>query len=123
MGAAIGPPVAPGRVMSLEALQSLFAVAFGFAFAGMLATGYQLFSERPASFRLLNDESRPKALVSVPFLVFAAPFIILRNTIRGVTIESRGFMPAMFATVLAGFWSLSCGLVMIGLMRSAGLGG
>jgi hypothetical protein len=32
-------------------------------------------------------------------------------------------MPAMLATVLAGFWSLSCGLVMMGLMRSAGFGG
>ncbi len=105
--------------MSPETIQSLFAVAFGFAFAGMLATGYQLFAERPASFRLLNDENRPKALASVPFLVFAAPFIILRNTIRGVTIQSRGFMPAMLSTVLAGFWSLSCGLVMLGLVRSA----
>jgi hypothetical protein len=110
-------------MLSPEAIQSMFAVGFGFAFAGLLATGYQLVSERPASFRLLNDENRPKALASVPFLVFAAPFIILRNTIRGVTIQSRGFMPAMLATVLAGFWSLSCGLVMMGLMRSAGFGG
>jgi hypothetical protein len=109
--------------MSPEALQSLFALALGFAFAGALATGYQVFAERPASFRLLNSENRPKALASVPFLVFAAPFIILRNTIRGVQIESRGFMPAMMATMLAGFWSLSCGLVMLGLMRSAGIGG
>jgi predicted phage tail protein len=98
-------------------------VVFGFSFAGMLATGYQLLTEAPASFRLLNSENRPKALASVPFLVFAAPFIILRNTIRGVVIQSRGFMPAMLATVLAGFWSLSSGLVMLGLMRSAGFGG
>lgn len=109
--------------MSPEAVQSLFALSLGFAFAGALATGYQVFAERPASFRLLNSENRPKAFASVPFLVFAAPFIILRNTIRGVTIESRGFMPAMMATVLAAFWSLSCGLVMLGLMRSAGIGG
>jgi hypothetical protein len=109
--------------MSPEAVQSLFALSLGFAFAGALATGYQVFAERPASFRLLNSENRPKALASVPFLVFAAPFIILRNTIRGVQIESRGFMPAMMATMLAGFWSLSCGLVMLGLMRSAGIGG
>lgn len=109
--------------MSPEAVQSLFALSLGFAFAGALATGYQVFAERPASFRLLNSDNRPKALASVPFLVFAAPFIILRNTIRGVTIESRGFMPAMMATMLAGFWSLSCGLVMLGLIRSAGIGG
>lgn len=109
--------------MSPEAFQSVFAVAFGFSFAGMLATGYQLLTEAPASFRLLNNENRPVALASLPFLIFAAPFIILRNTIRGVIIQSRGFMPAMLATVLAGFWSLSSGLVMMGLMRSAGFGG
>lgn len=105
-----------------ETLQSFYALLLGFAVAGALATGYQTFAARPASFRLLNAE-RPKALVAVPFLVFAAPFIIVRNTIRGARIESRGFVPVMLATVIAGFWSLSCGLVVMGLLRSAGAGG
>lgn len=108
--------------MSPETVQSFFALMLGFAVAGALATGYQIVSERPASFRLLN-ETRPKALASVPFLVFAAPFIIVRNTIRGARIEARGFVPVMLSTVIAGFWSLSCGLVVMGLLRAAGLGG
>jgi hypothetical protein len=108
--------------MSPESLQSFYALILGLAIAGALSTGYQIFAERPASFRLLN-EAKPKALVAVPFLVFAAPFIILRNTIRGARIENRGFVPAMAATMIAGFWSLSCGMVIMGLLRATGFGG
>jgi len=108
--------------MAAESLQSIYALILGLSLAGALATGYQIIAERPASFRLLN-QARPKALAAVPFLVFAAPFIILRNTIRGARIENRGFLPVMTATIIAGFWSLSCGLVVMGLLRAAGLGG
>jgi hypothetical protein len=108
--------------MSPESLQSIYALILGLAIAGVLSTGYQVFTERPASFRLL-DEAKPKALVAVPFLVFAAPFIILRNTIRGARIEGRGFVAVMAATMIAGFWGLSCGMVVMGLLRAAGLGG
>ncbi|HLL28498.1 MAG TPA: hypothetical protein VKT73_12720 [Xanthobacteraceae bacterium] len=108
--------------MSPESLQSFYALVLGLAIAGALSTGYQIVADRPASFRLLN-ETRPRALAAVPFLVFAAPFIILRNTIRGARIEKRGFVPVMAATMIAGFWGLSCGMVVMGLMRAAGFGG
>jgi hypothetical protein len=108
--------------MSPESLQSFYALILGLAIAGVLSTGYQIFAERPASFRLLN-EARPRALVAVPFLVFAAPFIILRNTIRGARIENRGFVSVMAATMIAGFWGLSCGMVIMGLLRATGFGG
>ena len=108
--------------MSPESLQSIYALILGLAIAGALSTGYQIFAERPASFRLL-DEARSKALAAVPFLVFAAPFIILRNTIRGARIENRGFVPVMAATMIAGFWGLSCGMVIMGLLRATGFGG
>jgi hypothetical protein len=108
--------------MSAETIYSFYALLLGLSIAGVLATGYQIFAERPASFRLL-DEARLKALAAVPFLVFAAPFIILRNTIRGARIEGRGFVPVIVSTVIAGFWSLSCGMVIMGLLRSVGLGG
>jgi hypothetical protein len=108
--------------MSPESLQSIYALILGLAIAGVLSTGYQVFTERPASFRLL-DEAKPKALAAVPFLVFAAPFIILRNTVRGARIEGRGFVAVMAATMIAGFWGLSCGMVVMGLLRAAGLGG
>ena len=41
----------------------------------------------------------PKAFAAVPFLVFAAPFIIMRNTLRGARIERRRFEFVMIATM------------------------
>lgn len=111
------------RVISLEALHSLYALAFGFALAGLLCSGYQVFAERPASFSLLNA-TRLRALSAIPFLVFAAPFIILRNTVRGRVHEDRNVGFVMVATIIAGFWSLFAGTAAIEALRfAAGLSG
>jgi len=53
--------------------------------------------------------------------VFAAPFIIMRNTLRGAKIERRRFEFVMMATVLAGFWSLMSGTFFLMTLRAAGL--
>ena len=63
----------------------------------------------------------PKAFAAVPFLVFAAPFIIMRNTLRGAKVERRRFEFVMIATVLAGFWSLMSGTFFLMTLRAAGL--
>ena len=107
--------------MSPEALNSLFSLCIGFAFAGALASGYQAFAERPAGFGLLQEGAVPKAFAAVPFLVFAAPFIIMRNTLRGARIESRRFEFVMMATVLSGFWSLMSGTFFLMTLRAAGV--
>lgn len=105
-------------MISQAALQSLYALAFGFCFAGLLCSGYQVFAERPASFRLLN-ETRLRALSAIPFLVFAAPFIIIRNTVRGRQHEDRNVGFVMIATIIAGFWSLFAGTAAIEALRFA----
>lgn len=105
-------------VISQEALQSLYALAFGFCFAGMLCSGYQVFAERPASFTLLNAP-RLRALSAIPFLVFAAPFIILRNTIRGRLHEDRNIGFVALATIIAGLWSLFAGTAVVDALRFA----
>jgi hypothetical protein len=107
--------------MSPEAINSLLILSFGFSVAGALATGYQLVTAEPPSFLILGDGARPKAVASVLFLVFAAPFIIMRNTVRGRRIEQRNFLPAMAATVIAGFWSLMSGTVMVMALQALGL--
>ena len=89
--------------MSPDALNSLFALCIGFALAGALASGYQAFARRPAGFGLLQEGVAPRAFAAVPFLVFAAPFIIMRNTLLGAGVERRRFEFVMMATVLAGF--------------------
>jgi hypothetical protein len=99
--------------MSPESIQSFLSLALGFAVAGLLATGYQVLTARPLSFRLLGLGAKPEALVAVPVLVFAAPFVIMRNTIRGRRIEKRRVEFVMLATILSGFWSLMSGTVVL----------
>jgi hypothetical protein len=107
--------------MSPEALNSFFSLAIGFAFAGALANGYQAFARRPAGFGLLNEGVMPSTFAAVPFLVFAAPFIIMRNTILGAKLERRRFEFVMVATIIAGFWSLMSGTFFLMTLRAAGL--
>ena len=107
--------------MSPDALNSLFTLCIGFALAGALASGYQTFAERPAGFGLLQEGVTPRRFAAVPFLVFAAPFIIMRNTLRGVQIERRRFEFVMMATVIAGFWSLMSGTFFLMTLRAAGV--
>ncbi len=92
--------------MSPDALNSLLSLCIGFALAGALTSGFQALLQRPAGFGLLEEGAVPKSFAAVPFLVFAAPFIIMRNTLRGARIERHRFEFVMLATILAGFWSL-----------------
>jgi hypothetical protein len=107
--------------MSPDTLNSLFSLFIGFALAGALANGYQVMAERPAGFGLLQEGAVPKTFAAVPFLVFAAPFIIMRNTLRGARIERRRFEFVMMATIIAGFWSLMSGTFFLMTLRAAGV--
>jgi hypothetical protein len=107
--------------MSPDALNSMFSLCIGFALAGALANGYQALAERPAGFGLLERGIAPTTFAAVPFLVFAAPFIIMRNTLRGERVERRRFEFVMMATILAGFWSLMSGTFFLMTLRAAGL--
>ena len=99
--------------MSPESIQSFIALALGVAVAGALATGYQLVTERPLSFRLLNQGAQLVTFLAVPVLTFAAPFVIMRNAVRGKRAEGRRFEMVMLSTMIAGFWSLMSGTVVV----------
>jgi hypothetical protein len=90
-----------------------FALAIGFAFAGSCANGYRLFGEHFPSFRLLESGPAAARFAAIPLLVFAAPFIIMRNSVRGRRIERRRAHMVMVATVIAGLWSLMSGTVVV----------
>src|SRR5262245_5902143 len=102
-----------GLRMTPEAVQSFYSLMLGFAWAGFLATGYQATTKRPASFRLLNRGPRPSTFAAIPFLAFAAPFIIMRNTLRARRFDGRRFENVMVATIAAGMWSLMTGTVVV----------
>lgn len=101
---------------ALEALQSLF---LGFAFAGLLASAYELFTARRADFKLLQSGGL-SAVASVPVVVFSAPFLILRNTVRGRRIEGRPFVFVMLASMIAAVWSMASGRVVLDLLMLLG---
>jgi hypothetical protein len=108
--------------MSPDTLNSFFELCIGFAIAGALACGYQAMLHRPPGFGLLQQGGTPKAIAAVPFLVFAAPFIIMRNTLIGARLEQqRKVQFVMFATVLAGFWSLMSGAFVVMSLQAVGL--
>ena len=107
--------------MSPESFPSFVVLLIGFAVAGLLATGYQLVTEQPLSFRLLNQGLRFVTFLSIPVLTFAAPFVIMRNVIRGRRIERRRFEFVMLATVLAGFWALMSGTVVVTAFKAFSL--
>ncbi len=96
------------------ALDSFGALMLGFAFAGLLASSFELFTERRASFSLLRDGGLG-AMACVPVVVFSAPFIILRNTVRGQRIERRPIVFVLLATMIACGWSLMSGRVVLDL--------
>jgi hypothetical protein len=108
--------------MTPDQIHAIFALGLGFAIAGLLATGYQAATERPVSFRLLDRGPSAAAFAAIPLLAFAAPFIIMRNTIRGRSLTTGRFQVALLATIVAGFWSLMSGTVAAMALELIGLG-
>ena len=107
--------------MSPDSVQNVLALALGFAFAGLCCSAYQLFTRRAPTFGLLNAGPRPSTLAAVPFLLVAAPFLIMRNTIIGTREEGRRFEFVFVATLIAGFWSLMSGLTLVSALHACGL--
>jgi hypothetical protein len=92
--------------LSPQTIESFFALAIGFSVAGLCASGFRLFSKHFPSFRLLEVGPVPARFAAIPLLMFSAPFIIMRNTIRGRRAEGR-------RTVIGGLWSLMSGTVVV----------
>ena len=100
--------------LSPSALENIQTLVLGLAFAGLLASAFEWATARRASFGLLSGGGLV-ALASLPILAFGAPFIILRNTVRGRRIERRPVPFVMLATMLACGWSLVSGRVVLDL--------
>jgi hypothetical protein len=101
------------------ALESFETLLFGIAVAGLVATGFEAMTARRASFSLL-ETGGPTAVASVPLIVIGAPFIILRNTVRGRRFERRPVGFVAIATIIACLWALACGRVLLDLFGLIG---
>jgi hypothetical protein len=104
--------------MTPEAVQMLFALVFGFAVAGMFSSGYRLVTDRLPSFNQLSNGPATATFGVIPLLVVAAPFLIMRNTILSQRQEGRRFEFVFLATLIAGFWSLMSGLVLVTTLQA-----
>lgn len=104
--------------MAIEpsALESIETLLIGLALSGLLATAFELFTQRRASFHLLENGG-VTAVAALPMLAFTAPFIILRNTLRGRRFEHRPIPFVMIATMIACGWSLVSGRVALDLAQ------
>ncbi|ACS39895.1 MULTISPECIES: DUF6949 family protein [Methylorubrum] len=107
--------------VSPSSVESIQALIVGLALAGLLASAFEYATNRRASFRLL-ESGGVTALAALPMIAVVAPFIILRNTLRGRRIERRPIPFVMIATMIACGWSLLSGQIALGMAhRLAGL--
>jgi len=107
--------------MTLESVQMLIALALGFAVAGLCSSGYRLATDRLLTFGLLSAGPSPATVAAVPLLMLSAPFLIMRNTLLARRQEGRRFEFVFLATLIAGFWSLMSGLVVLMSLEACGL--
>jgi len=107
--------------MTPESVQMLFALLLGFAVAGMCSSGYRVVTSRLPSFNQLSAGPGTATFATIPVLVVSAPFLIMRNTILGRRQEGRRFEFVFLATLIAGFWSLMSGLVLVMTLQACGL--
>jgi hypothetical protein len=107
--------------MPPESVQMLIVLALGFAVAGLSASAYQLVTRRPPSFSLLSAGPSVGAIAAVPLLMLSAPFLIMRNTMRSRREQGRRFEFVFLATLIAGFWSLMSGLILVMSLQACGL--
>ena len=97
-----------------ELFIAVYIGAAGFVSAGVLGSFYQLLMQEPPRFNF-NVETIPAILSGIVMVLFAGPFIIMRNAIRGRRIEKRPVGWLVASSTIAGMWSLCSGLLVMQL--------
>lgn len=93
-------------------------VVTGFICAGFLHSVYQILTNKVMSFDL-SKEKGFVMLISILTLIFAGPFILVRNSIRGFKIENRngGWIAASAGVSI--LWSFISGMFLLNIYMSA----
>ncbi len=103
----------------LNVLTIVYLCTAGFVAAGFLASLHQMITSRPPQFAL-SAETFPQGLGYAVLCVFGGPFIIMRNAIRGRTIEHRPIGWLVASCVIALTWSLCSGVVLVNFASTIG---
>jgi hypothetical protein len=102
---------------SSDSITSLFALAIGFAVAGLCASGYRLYRNHFPSLRLLQMGPMAARFAAVPLLIFSAPFLIMRNMLR-VRLERPRVEFVLLASAVTALWSLMSGSVIVTALQA-----
>ncbi len=95
-----------------ELFLSIYIIFTGFVSSGVLGSFYQYWTMEPAGFSVKYD-SWLKSFFGILFCIFAGPFIIMRNTLRGRKIEGRPLGWVVAASALATLWSFCIGVLIL----------
>jgi hypothetical protein len=98
--------------MILQLALIAYSIAAGFVAAGFIGSLYQLLTDQPPKFRFEADSLWAGAS-STFIVVFAGPFIIMRNAIRGRLMEHRPLGWLAASAAIAAGWSLCSGILVI----------
>lgn len=94
--------------------ESLAALALGFAFAGMVASTFEMLTRRTVRLALLETRDLA-AIASIPLLVFAGPLLIIRAILVRPKAARPGLGPTAVAAAIAALWSLASGRIVLDL--------
>ena len=103
--------------MFFELIVAAYIGCAGFVAAGVIGSLYQLVTNQPPRFGL-SLESFFGAFGSFILCLFAGPFIIMRNAIRGRRIEGRPIGWLVASSTIAGMWSICSGVVVMQFVLS-----
>ncbi|WP_040617104.1 hypothetical protein [Roseibium sp. TrichSKD4] len=95
-----------------ELILAVYIACAGFVAAGVLGSLYQLLTKEPPRFNF-SIESLTGIVSGIFMVLFAGPFIIMRNAIRGRRIENRPLGWLVASSTIAGMWSLCSGLLVV----------
>ncbi len=98
--------------MMFQFALAAYAAAAGFVAAGFIGSLYQLLTDQPPKFSVEADTIL-KGISCAFICVFAGPFIIMRQAIRGRMIENRPLGWLAASAAIAAGWSLCSGIIVI----------
>lgn len=99
-------------MIQTELLLSMYIILSGFASAGLLGSFVQLWRTEPIGFSV-EYSNFIGGFINVMVCIFAGPFIIMRNTLRGRRIEGRPMGWVVMASAVATLWSFCTGLIIL----------
>lgn len=91
---------------------AFYIASAGFVAAGLIGSLYQLLTNQPPRFNFAVD-SIIGTIGTVGLCLFAGPFIIMRNAIRGRRIEGRPLGWLIASSTIAGMWSMCSGIIVM----------